>query len=92
MLVVGVSRPRKLRSLAYSISGLVVEYIVAIDVTRVRFLADAQAKLVMLVHESHTAKPGGRVGDHRGKTSRLRGGGGRGGQPEVATMLVRPLP
>ena len=34
-----------------SISGLVVEYIVAIDVTQVRFPADAQAKLATLVHE-----------------------------------------
>ena len=34
-----------------SISGLVVEYIVAINVTRVRFPADAEAKLATLVHE-----------------------------------------
>ena len=51
VLVVGVSRRSRLRSLVYSISGLVVEYIVAIDVTRVRFPADAQAKLATLVHK-----------------------------------------
>ena len=50
VLVVGVSMRCKLRSSAYSISGLVAEYILAIDVTRVRFPADAQAKLAMLVH------------------------------------------
>ena len=41
VLVVGVSMRCKLRSLVYSISGLVAEYIVAIDVTRARFPADA---------------------------------------------------
>ena len=35
----------------HCISGLVAEYIVAIDVTWVRFPADAQAKLATLVHE-----------------------------------------
>ena len=34
VLEVGVTRLSKLRSSVYSISGLVVEYIVAIDVTR----------------------------------------------------------
>ena len=51
VLEVGVTRQTKLRSLAYCISGLVVEYIVAIDVTWVRFPADAEAKLATLVHE-----------------------------------------
>ena len=51
VLVVGVSMAFRFRSLVYSISGLVVEYIVAIDVTRVRFLADAQGKLATLVQK-----------------------------------------
>ena len=38
-------------ALVHRISGLVVEYIVAIDVTRVRFSADAQVKLARLVRE-----------------------------------------
>ena len=37
--------------LLHRISGLVAEYIVAIDVTWVRFPADAQVKLVRLVRE-----------------------------------------
>ena len=41
VLVAGVSMRSKNRSLVYRISGLVAEYIVAIDVARVRFPADA---------------------------------------------------
>ena len=48
-----------------SISGLVVEYIVAIDVARVRYPADAQVKLARLVREV-TEPRGGRVCDHCG--------------------------
>ena len=51
--------------LLHRISGLVVEYIVAIDVTRVRFPADAQVKLARLVREV-TEPTGGRVCDHCG--------------------------
>ena len=50
VLEVGVSIASKLRSLVYSISGLVVEYIVAIDVTRVRIPADAEGQVPMPVH------------------------------------------
>ena len=35
---------------AHGISGLVAEYIVAIDVTRARFLADALSSLILLVY------------------------------------------
>ena len=56
VLVVGVSGRSRLRSLVYSISGLVVEYIVAIDVTRVRFPADAQAPVATLVHKVNEVK------------------------------------
>ena len=38
------------------LSGLVVEYIVAIDVTRVRFPADAQAPVATLVHKVNEVK------------------------------------
>ena len=46
-----VSRTCEQNTQRLRIRGLVVEYIVAIDVTRVRFPADAQAKLATLVHE-----------------------------------------
>ena len=56
------------------ISGLVVEYIVAIDVTRVRFPADAQVQLARLVREV-TESAGGRVCDHCVTTGTLWEGG-----------------
>ena len=72
-----------------SISGLVAEYIVAIDVTWVRFPADAQVKLARLVRQ--VTKPrGGRVCDSRwspqGHFGEAAGG------PEVPTLLWSPAP
>ena len=44
---------RLLRRQASGISGLVVEYIVAIDVTRVRFPADAFSSILGALHVLH---------------------------------------
>ena len=92
VLVVGVSMRCKLRSLVYSISGLVAEYIVAIDVTRVRFPADAQAKPVMLVYDFTQRNRVAELVITVAKPRHFREGGSRGGQPEVATMLGPPVP
>ena len=63
-----------------------VEYIVAIDVTRARFPADAQVKLARLVREV-TEPTGGRVCDHCVTTGTLSGGGR--GTGSVHTVWVR---
>ena len=60
MLQIAAARPHKpVAKVLHSISGLVAEYIVAIDVTRVRFPADAL--LHVLVFRYPQAKPVGDV-------------------------------